>query len=154
MIYTTLDTKLQQILQAQIDDVLSPYSELQENGKFALQGAGAIVDNQTNCGVAIVGGRGTEDPFNRAYLSARQPGSTIKPLIDYGPAFDTGEYYPARIVNDHKWKSGPSNSGGNYHGNVTVREALNRSLNTVAWQILSDIGVNFGIEYHCLMEFQ
>ncbi len=153
-IYTTLDTKLQQILQAQIDDVLSPYSELQENGKFALQGAGAIVDNQTNCVVAIVGGRGTEDPFNRAYLSARQPGSTIKPLIDYGPAFDTGEYYPARIVNDHKWKSGPSNSGGNYHGNVTVREALNRSLNTVAWQILSDIGVNFGLDYLGQMEFQ
>ena len=34
---------------------------------------------------------------------------------------------------------------GNYHGNVTVREALNRSLNTVAWQILEDIGVNSGL---------
>ena len=67
-----------------------------------------ILDNKTNYVTAIVGGRGADDPFNRAYLSARQPGSTIKPLIDYGPAFDTGEYYPTRMVNDHKWEKGPS----------------------------------------------
>lgn len=153
-IYTALDSGLQDVLQAQIDSGLSSYSELQENGKYALQGAGVVVDNQTNYVVAIVGGRGTEDQFNRAYLSARQPGSTIKPLIDYAPAFDTGEYYPSRMVDDHKWEEGPSNSSGKYHGNVTVREALNRSLNTVAWQILEDIGVNFGLDYLGQMQFQ
>ena len=153
-IYTTLDQSLQQALQTQLDDVLSPYTELQDNGKYALQGAGVIVDNQTGCVAAIVGGRGTTDPYNRAYLSARQPGSTIKPLIDYGPAFDTGEYYPARLVNDHKFEGGPSNSGGSYYGNVSVREALNRSLNTVAWQILTDIGVDYGLNYLREMEFQ
>ncbi|MCI8660908.1 MAG: penicillin-binding protein [Lachnospiraceae bacterium] len=152
-IYTSLDLSLQGLLQAQIDEGLSSYTELQDNGKYALQGAGVIVDNQSNYVVAIVGGRGEEDPFNRAYLSARQPGSTIKPLIDYAPAFDTGEYYPSRLVDDHKWEDGPSNSGGSYHGEVTVREALNRSLNTVAWQILEDIGVNFGLEYLGKMNF-
>ena len=129
-IYTSLDSSLQDMLQADIDQGLSSYTELQDNGKYALQGAGVIVDNRSHYVVAIVGGRGSGDQFNRAYLSARQPGSTIKPLIDYGPAFDTGEYYPTRMVNDHKWEDGPSNSGGNYHGNVTVREALNRSLNS------------------------
>lgn len=153
-IYTSLDSGLQAVLQTQIDASLSGFTELQENGKFALQGAGVIVDNKTNYVTAIVGGRGAEDPFNRAYLSARQPGSTIKPLIDYGPAFDTGEYYPTRMVNDHKWKKGPSNSGRRYFGNVTVREALNRSLNTVAWQILEDIGIDFGLSYLGEMEFQ
>ena len=153
-IYTSLDSGLQAVLQTQIDASLSGFTELQENGKFALQGAGVIVDNKTNYVTAIVGGRGTEDPFNRAYLSARQPGSTIKPLIDYGPAFDTGEYYPTRMVNDHKWEKGPSNSGRRYFGNVTVREALNRSLNTVAWQILEDIGIDFGLSYLGEMEFQ
>ena len=153
-IYTTLDQNLQNTLQAQLDDVLSPYTELQDNGKYALQGAGVIVDNMTNSVVAVVGGRGTDDVYNRAYLSARQPGSTIKPLIDYGPAFDTGEYSPARIVDDHKWEDGPSNSGGSYYGNVSVREALNRSLNTVAWQILTDIGVDYGLNYLGEMEFQ
>lgn len=153
-IYTTLDQNLQNVLQTQLDDVLSPYTELQDNGKYALQGAGVIVDNMTNSVVAVVGGRGTDDVYNRAYLSARQPGSTIKPLIDYGPAFDTGEYYPARLVDDHKWEDGPSNSGGSYYGNISVREALNRSLNTVAWQILSDIGVDYGLNYLGEMEFQ
>ena len=153
-IYTSLDSGLQAVLQTQIDPSLSGFTELQENGKFALQGAGVIVDNKTNYVTAIVGGRGADDPFNRAYLSARQPGSTIKPLIDYGPAFDTGEYYPTRMVNDHKWEKGPSNSGRRYFGNVTVREALNRSLNTVAWQILEDIGIDFGLSYLGEMEFQ
>ncbi len=153
-IYTSLDSRLQDLLQIRVDSGLSSYTELQENGKYALQGAGVVVDNQSNYVVAIVGGRGTDDQFNRAYLSARQPGSTIKPLIDYGPGFDTGEYYPSRMVNDHKWEDGPSNSGGTYRGNVTVREALTRSLNTVAWQILEDIGVNFGLDYLGQMDFQ
>jgi len=153
-IYTALDSQLQELLQDQIDAGLSSYTELQENGKYALQGAGVVVDNQTNYVAAIVGGRGTDDQFNRAYLSARQPGSTIKPLIDYGPALDTGEYYPTRKVNDHTWDGGPSNSSGSYRGNVTVREALTRSLNTVAWQVLEDIGVNFGLNYLGEMEFQ
>ena len=91
-IYTSLDNELQNQLQESIDLGLSSFTELQENGKYALQGAGAIVDNRTNFVVAIVGGRGTEDQFNRAYLSARQPGSCIKPLIDYAPAFDTSDH--------------------------------------------------------------
>lgn len=152
-IYTSLDVSLQEQLQNAVDKGLSRYTELQENGKYALQGASVIVDNQTGYIVAIVGGRGTDDQFNRAYLSARQPGSTIKPLIDYAPAFDTGEYYPSKIMNDYKWEDGPSNSGS-YYGNVTIREALNRSLNTVAWQVLQGIGVDKGLSYLGKMHFQ
>ena len=153
-IYTSLDQSIQQAAQEAVDSVLANFTELQENGKYALQGASVIVDNQTGYVVAIVGGRGTEDGLNRAYYSALQPGSTIKPLLDYGPAFDTGEYYPARMVNDHKWEDGPSNSSGTYAGDVTVREALNRSLNTVAWQVLEDIGIDFGLSYLDKLHFQ
>lgn len=153
-IYTSLDSELQWIMQDRISENLSSFAELQDNGKYALQGAGVIVDNKTNYVVAVVGGRDPEDLFNRAYLSARQPGSTIKPLLDYTPAFDTGRYTPATIVDDHQWEDGPSNSGGHYYGEITVREALNRSLNTVAWQVLQDIGVNFGLNYLNEMEFQ
>ena len=151
-IYTSLNPEIQEKVQVQIDNGLAKFTERQENGKYALQGAAVVVDNNTGYVVAIVGGRGTEDQFNRAYLSARQPGSTIKPLIDYAPAFDTGEYYPSRIINDHKWEDGPSNSGS-YYGDVTIREALNRSLNTVAWQILEDIGVDTGLSYLAKMHF-
>ena len=152
-IRTSLETSVQNSLQAIIDERLKGFKDLQENGKFALQGAAVCIDNQTGYVVAIVGGRGTDDEYNRGFLSKRQPGSTIKPLIDYAPAFETGFYYPSRLVNDHLFDKGPKNSGGSYYGNVSVREALNRSLNTVAWQVLGDIGVNTGIGYLGKMHF-
>lgn len=152
-IYTSLNPDIQEKVQAEIDSTLSKFTELQDNGKFALQGAAAVVDNKTGYVVATIGGRGTEDKFNRAYLSARQPGSAIKPLLDYAPAIDSGEYGPSTLINDYKFEGGPSNSGGNYRGELTLREALNRSLNTVAWQILQDIGTKFGINYLAQMRF-
>lgn len=152
-IHTSLETGIQTSLQDTVDSHLKDFKDLQENGKFALQGAAACIDNRTGYVVAIVGGRGTDDEFNRGFLSKRQPGSTIKPLIDYGPAFETGFYYPSRMMNDHLFDKGPKNSGGKYYGNVSVREALNRSLNTVAWQVLADIGVDEGTRYLGKMHF-
>ena len=153
-IYTTLDPDIQAVLQRHIDDTLMEYSdELQENGKYAMQGAGAVVDNADGSVVAVVGGRGTEDEFNRGFLSTRQPGSSIKPLLDYGPAFETGYYYPSYVINDHEIEDGPKNSGGRYRGYLPIREALNRSLNTVAWQLLDRIGIKTGLSYLGKMEF-
>lgn len=152
-IHTSLETDVQASLQDMMDKRLEGFTDLQDNGKFALQGAAVCIDNQTGYVVAIVGGRGTDDEYNRGFLSKRQPGSTIKPLIDYAPAFETGYYYPSRHVNDHLFDKGPKNSSQKYYGNVSVREALNRSLNTVAWQVLADIGVNTGIRYLGKMHF-
>lgn len=151
-IYTSLDQEVQRIIQEQLDAGLESFEERQENGKYALQGAAVAVDNRSGYVVAVVGGRETEDAYNRAYLSVRQPGSAIKPLLDYGPAFDSGEYSPASIVNDYQWEGGPSNAGG-YYGKVTIREALNRSLNTVAWQLLEDMGISYGLQYLEKMQF-
>ena len=154
-IYTTLDSNIQNIAQADLDSVLSKFQDTDnETGKYLLQGASVIVDNRTNSVVAIVGGRGTDDLFNRGYLAVRQPGSTIKPLIDYAPGFESGLYSPSTIVNDHKFEGGPSNSGGSYRGNISIREGLNRSLNTVAWQVLQDIGIETGLSYLGNMEFR
>lgn len=153
-IFTSLDSGIQAAAQTAADETLSAYTELSENGKYALQAAGVVVDNRSGYVVAVVGGRGTEDQLNRAYNAARQPGSAIKPLLDYGPAFDTGEYYPGRIVTDYQWENGPKNAGGTYYGDVTVRFALNKSLNTVAWQILEDIGIGTGLSYLGKMQFQ
>jgi len=152
-IHTSLNSTIQDLLQTHLDDVLKKKTETQENGKFALQGAAAVVNNDWNTVVAIVGGRGTNDEYNRGFLSSRQPGSTIKPLIDYGPAFETGVLYPSYMINDHKWDKGPSNSGDNYYGYVSIREALNRSLNTVAWQVLDRIGTKTGLSYLSRLQF-
>ena len=152
-IHTSLDSNLQAALQETLDADLEKFTDLQENGKYALQGAAVAIDNRTGYVVAIVGGRGTDDEYNRGFLSRRQPGSTIKPLIDYAPAFESGYYYPSRLVNDHLFEKGPKNSSGKYYGEVSVREALNRSLNTVAWQVLQDLGVDTGISYLGKMHF-
>lgn len=153
-IHTSLDSTLQTQLQSSIDESLAKFTDVSENGKYALQGAAVCIDNRTGYVVAISGGRGTDDEYNRGFLSRRQPGSTIKPLIDYAPAFETGYYYPSRLVNDHLFDKGPKNSSNKYYGEVSVREALNRSLNTVAWQVLADIGVDYGMSYLGKMHFE
>ena len=56
-------------------------------------------------------------------------------------------YSPSTIVNDNKFANGPSNAGGAYYGSVHIREAVARSLNTVAWQVLDNISVKYGLSF-------
>lgn len=147
-LYTSINMKKQKKLQKAVDNGLSFNKEKDgDTGKYALQGAAVCINNETNYVEAIVGGRGKNDQYNRAYLAARQSGSAIKPLIDYTPGFESGLYSPSTIVNDHKFANGPSNAGGGYHGNVRIREAVARSLNTVAWQVLDNITVKYGLSF-------
>lgn len=147
-LYTSINMKKQKKLQKAVDNGLSFNKEKDgDTGKYALQGAAVCINNETNYVEAIVGGRGKNDQYNRAYLAARQSGSAIKPLIDYTPGFESGMYSPSTIVNDHKFVNGPSNAGGGYHGNVRIREAVARSLNTVAWQVFDNITVKYGLSF-------
>ncbi len=147
-IYTSINMKKQKKLQKSVDEGLAFNKEKDnDSGKYALQGAAVCVNNETGYVEAIVGGRGKNDQYNRAYLAARQSGSAIKPLIDYAPGFESGLYSPSTIVNDHKFTNGPSNAGGAYYGSVHIREAVARSLNTVAWQVLDNISVKYGLSF-------
>ena len=158
-IYTSFNRKLQEKLQKSIDSNLSVFKEKQRsNKKYALQGASVCIDNSTGLVVAMVGGRGTKDEFNRAFLSSRQPGSTIKPLLDYTPAINEGYINPSTLIDDHemydsKGEIFPKNSGGHYYGNVTIREGLARSLNTVAYQVYQRTGVDLSMSYLDKMHF-
>lgn len=160
-IYTSFDQGLQNSLQQTIDDNFAKYTELQDNGKYAFQGAGVCIDNRTGFVVAMVGGRGTDDEFNRAFLSTRQPGSTIKPLLVYAPAINEGIVIPSTIIEDKQVFAiegdpnsySPRNVSGAYYGDVTVREALARSLNTVAYQIYKKTGLEQSISYLDRMHF-
>lgn len=153
-LYTSLDQKKQKKLQAAIDSGLAYNKEKSADGsKYALQGAAVCVDNNTNYVVAVVGGRGTKDAYNRAYLSARQSGSSIKPLIDYAPGFESGKFSPSTVVNDHAITNGPQNAGGGYRGNVHIREAVARSINTIAWQVLEAITPEYGLSFLDKMHF-
>lgn len=155
-IYTSFDTKIQKKLQKSVTDTLSNFTEKdKKTKKYALQGAAMCIDNDTQYVVAVVGGRTKNDQYNRAFLAVRQPGSTIKPILDYAPAIDNGVINGSTIINDSKvyWDSSdkksysPKNSGGGYHGRVTAREGLARSLNTVAFQVFKKTGIETSIGY-------
>lgn len=153
-IYTSFDMNEQVNLQKSIDSVLNKKSKKkQDNGKYLLQSAAVSIDNNTGYIVAIVGGRGTDDQYNRAFLSSRQSGSAIKPIIDYGPAFDTGKYFPSLVTTDEAIENGPKNAGGDYKGRVTMRYAIAESINTVAYRTLQQVGISEGLEYLSKMQF-
>ncbi|RRF96390.1 MAG: PBP1A family penicillin-binding protein [Lachnospiraceae bacterium] len=154
-IYTTLNRRVQKQLQASINDGLKGFGDKTKNGIYKTQGAGVCIDNDTGSVIAIVGGRSqkiTGYTLNRAFQSYRQPGSSIKPLIVYTPALENG-YTANTIVDDHKFEGGPSNAGGGYHGKIKLSEAVQRSLNTVAWQIFDKLTPKVGISYLYKMKF-
>ena len=153
-LYTSFDNDIQEKLQASVDKGLSGFKEKDDiSGRYLMQGASVVVDNKTGYIVAIVGGRGTDDEFNRGFLAKRQPGSTMKPIGVYGPAMDTGRYYPSLIMEDKYIDGGPQNYNRKFSGNVTLRTALARSLNTIPFQIILDIKPITGMEYLGKMRF-
>lgn len=155
-IYTSLDVEMQDKLQKIVDKNTSGFNEKQEDGRYAFQTAAVVVNNETGYVEAIVGGRGTDDEYNRGFLAKRQPGSSIKPLVVYAPAFNSGLYFPSLIMNDKddpNDKYYPRNYSGNFLGNMSIREAVGRSTNTIAYQIMKSIGANNGLEYLAKMRF-
>lgn len=154
-IYTSIDLKMQKKLQQSINQSLSAFREKSSNGTYKMQGAAVCIDNKTGRVAAIVGGRSQKTEglsLNRAYQSYRQPGSSIKPLIVYTPALERG-YTSSSTINDHKFSGGPSNSNGRYYGYVSMRFAVEHSLNTVAWQLLDELTPAVGLDYLLQMNF-
>ncbi|WP_294299375.1 transglycosylase domain-containing protein [Pseudobutyrivibrio sp.] len=148
-IYTSIDLKMQQQLQDSIDQQLEEFTDVNEEGIYALQSAGVCIDNETGMVNAIVGGRSQEVngyTLNRAFQSFRQPGSSIKPLNVYTPALEMG-YTPDSIVIDEKLEDGPENASGKYSGEITLRQAVAASKNTIAWQLYTEITPDKGMSY-------
>jgi membrane peptidoglycan carboxypeptidase len=154
-IYTSIDMDKQKILQKSVDDTLKGFTEKDKDGSYKMQGAAVCIDNDTGRVVAIVGGRKQNlgsYTLNRAYQSYRQPGSSIKPLIVYTPILERG-YTPNTIVNDHHFKDGPKNSNNRYLGKIPLKTAVEKSINTVAWQVLQEVTPKVGLSYLLRMNF-
>jgi len=127
-----------------------------------VQGALICLETETGLVKAMVGGRDfSENQFNRAIQSRRQPGSSFKPII-YAAALDrkfsdpNKFYTPATVIidsalvfedraRDHSWK--PKNYKDTFYGPTLLREALAQSRNVVTVKILQDIGVDYTIDY-------
>ena len=143
VIRTTLDPELTRAAQDTVTRVLDGDGAQQHAGEAAimlLAPDGAIR--------AFTGGRDYQtSQFNRAIQAQRQPGSAFKPIV-FAAALEAG-YDPSSAVWDEPvdlegWT--PENFGGNYRGLVTLQEALKRSINTVAAQVASEIGIDRIVE--------
>lgn len=154
-VYTSIDMDTQSLLQQTIDEHLSDYNTLNPNGTYALQSSAVCIDNTTGLVTAIVGGRTQEDilpDYNRAFMSFRQPGSSIKPLLVYTPMLERG-YSANSTVIDSKEEGGPSNSSGRYSGAISLRTAVEQSKNTVAHKLYRELTPEVGLSYLLNMNF-
>lgn len=149
-IYTTMDPAVQSACEAAVanPDYFPPNAS---DGSMA-QTAMVVLDGQTGQVRALIGARNyeVERGLNRAVQSKRQPGSAIKPLMVYAPALEYAGYTPVCIIDDQPTDFGgykPGNAGDSYHGQVTLRESLYRSLNVPAVAVLDDIGIATGREF-------
>lgn len=118
------------------------------------QSAMTIIDQHTGYVKALVGGRDKKTAsltLNRATDVTRQPGSCFKIVSTYGPAFDLGKITLATLLNDEptSYSNGKSvkNADGRYLGPMTVREAIGRSKNTIALQVLQEITKTTAFDY-------
>jgi penicillin-binding protein 1A len=154
-IYTSMNMTFQEQLQTAIDEELYAFVSVNDDGILNMQAAATCIDNKTGKVVAIIGGRNQETTgytLNRAFQSFRQPGSSIKPLIVYTPALEKG-YTPDSMLVDEPIEDGPKNYSGGYSGRVSLRYAVMKSINTVAWKMLDEITPSVGLSYLKEMNF-
>jgi penicillin-binding protein 1C len=101
-----------------------------------------VVDNRSRQVVAHVGSGNYRISSLDLTKARRSPGSALKPFI-YGLAFEQGILHPETRILDrptHFGSYGPDNFDRTHHGWVSIREALQRSLNLPAVQVLERIG--------------
>lgn len=150
-VYTTLDLNMQKVAEEALLAGL-PVSSQSSDGITQPQGAIIALVPQTGEIRVMVGGRG-EDRFNRSVQALRSPGSAIK-IFPYTAAIDKG-ITPAHIyvdeptefvmANGDVWS--PQNYYGDFSGEVTVREAVEMSLNVIAAKVVDEIGPQTVIDY-------
>ena len=155
-IYTSINMDAQAHLQSAVDENLAQYTGVNDEGVYEFQGAATCIDNATGKVVAIVGGRSQEYKgytLNRAYQSYRQPGSSIKPILDYTPLLERN-FYPETMVRDEPIESGPVNSPDVYEGDITLRYAVEKSKNTIAWKYFTEMSADTCLTYLKNMDFK
>jgi len=137
IVETTLNPHLQRQAQALVESVMTKEGAARKAGQAA-----ALVLDSRGAVKALVGGKSyKESQYNRAVKSHRQPGSAFKPFV-YLAALESG-LTPDSVLYDAPlnisgWK--PKNYKDEYRGAITMREALSKSVNTVAVRAMMKAG--------------
>lgn len=127
-----------------------------ENITYTLepQASFVLIEQSTGYVKALVGGRGDKTHslvLNRATDSTRSPGSSFKLLTVYSPALDTAGMTLATVYDDvpYLYSTGKlvTNVDDEYHGLMTIREAITVSRNVPAVKIITDITPELGYSY-------
>jgi len=136
---TYIDRDLQQTLETL---VRQQHSTLESHSSIAM----LVVANHDRRVLAYVGASDFFDTRRAGQVdlaqAIRSPGSTLKPLI-YGLGFDDLLIHPETLIEDVPTRFGdyaPTNFGHTYAGQLTVREALQQSLNILAVAVLEQVG--------------
>ena len=130
---TTLDKKLYDTLQETKKQFASYPTYTHAGVVYPLEIGASVIENSSGKVLAFIGGMDyKKQQLNHATRTRRSPGSTIKPLLVYGPAIDKGYITPNSTVldkrfNHYGWK--PENYDMSQRGYLPAREALARSLN-------------------------
>ncbi|MBO8158591.1 transglycosylase domain-containing protein [Thermosyntropha sp.] len=153
-IYTTMNKDLQSYAE-QVYANPANFPSQSKNGE-QIQSAMAVIDHHNGEVKAVIGGRKYEQRrgFNRATSAYRQPGSSIKPITVYSPALEAG-YMPFYVLDDSpvsfKLSNGsiwsPKNYDGKYRGLITMRTAVQWSINTYAVQLLDKVGIRTAFDF-------
>ena len=102
-----------------------------------------VIDHTTGQVAGCMGGLGKDVDaigMNRAVDMKKQTGSSIKPIVTYGFGIESGTITAGTVYNDEKTYFGkwpPKNDSGSFSGYITVRNAIERSVNIVACKIMS-----------------
>ena len=140
-IETTIDSKAQQRLY----DIVNTNDYIQYVNE-KIQNAVVMLDTKTGAVRAVNGGRKqtTLLGYNRATDNTRSTGSTIKPVIDYGPAIEYLNYSTGQTIMDQRttYSNGVelNNWDFSHKGAMTLRTALVYSRNTTALQTFKAVG--------------
>ncbi len=127
----------------------------EEGGVAQPQAAIVLADPVTGKIIALGGGRDYEKRVNEVlrFVTLRQPGSAIKPIVTYGPAFEEGILAGAGSTLDDspyintKGNWFPENFDYKFRGMITAREALYFSYNIPAIRLLEALGPRIGADY-------
>lgn len=157
-IFSSLDLQLQRMAERALVEGLkkleASHPALKRKGEEdGLEGAIVVMRPQTGEIKAMVGGRNYgKSQFNRVFQAKRQPGSVFKPFVYLAALMHGGQsgttYSPDTVINDsqftwsydrQEWQ--PHNYNNEYFGAVTMRRALESSLNSATARVAQDVGI-------------
>ncbi|NTU25358.1 PBP1A family penicillin-binding protein [Bacillus tequilensis] len=144
-IYTTLDTKAQDKLDELMDGDTVGFTQ-------GMQGGVSLLDTKTGEVRAIGAGRNSKvGGYNYATQAKRQPGSTIKPILDYGPVIENKKWSTYEQIDDSAYTYSDGTPirdfDREYKGPMSMRQALAQSRNIPALKAFQAVGKDAAVDF-------